>query len=242
MTYEPIDALKSVAGNVWIVDGPLIRFGMAWPKMPFPTRMTIIRLNQADLFIHSPTHLTEDLRSEIGALGEPRWIIAPNRLHYWWTPMWKAAFPDAEVYLAPRVKEQADGRINFAYSDLTRAQGYPWDAEIATLPVAGGYMTEIVFFHCPSRTLVLTDLVENFEPGKVSFWMRLLARLGGCLDPNGGMPRNMRLTFAKQKPELRAAVATMIGWQPERIILAHGRCYEKDATRELRRAFSWLHV
>jgi hypothetical protein len=38
MTYEPLNTLKSVADDVWIVDGPVIRFGMPWPKMPFPTR------------------------------------------------------------------------------------------------------------------------------------------------------------------------------------------------------------
>jgi hypothetical protein len=32
----------------------------------------------------------------------------------------------------------------------------------------------------------------------------------------------------------------MIGWQPERMILAHGRWYERDAVGELRRAFRWL--
>jgi hypothetical protein len=240
MTYEPLDTLKRVADNVWVVDGPLIRFGMPWPKMPFPTRMTVIRLANSGLFIHSPTRLTEDLRAEIAAIGEPRWIIAPNRIHYWWTPLWKAAFPDADVYLAPRVKEQAGDRINFPYLALDRESGYPWDAEIATLPVAGSYMTEVTFFHRASRTLLLTDLIENFEPGKVPFWMRWLVRLGGCLDPNGGMPRDMRLTFAKQKPELRAAIETMIGWRPERIILAHGRWYEENAPRELRRAFHWV--
>jgi hypothetical protein len=31
-----------------------------------------------------------------------------------------------------------------------------------------------------------------------------------------------------------------VAWQPERIILAHGRWYEKDGTEELRRAFRWL--
>jgi hypothetical protein len=32
----------------------------------------------------------------------------------------------------------------------------------------------------------------------------------------------------------------MIQWNPERIILAHGRRYEKNGVHELRRAFRWL--
>ena len=43
-TYPPVNTLKRVADNLWIVDGPIIRFGAPWLKMPFPTRMTVIRL------------------------------------------------------------------------------------------------------------------------------------------------------------------------------------------------------
>jgi hypothetical protein len=32
----------------------------------------------------------------------------------------------------------------------------------------------------------------------------------------------------------------MIAWDPERIILAHGRWYERNGTAELKRAFRWL--
>jgi hypothetical protein len=54
------------------------------------------------------------------------------------------------------------------------------------------------------------------------------------------MPRDMRLTFRNQKRELKAAVETMIAWNPERIIIAHGQWYDKDAAAELRRAFRWV--
>jgi hypothetical protein len=239
-TYPPLNTLKPVAENVWVVDGPLIRFGMPWPKMPFPTRMTVVRLAGENLFIHSPTPLAPELHTGIERLGRPRWIVGPNRIHYWWAPDWRAAFPDADVYLAPRIKEQAGTRIDFASLPLDRRDGYPWDAEIATLPVMGSFMTEVVFFHRASRTLILTDLIENFEPRKLGFVMRWLTRLGGVQDPDGAMPRDMRLTYAKHRNDLRIAVETMIDWNPERVILAHGRWYETGGTQELRRAFRWL--
>lgn len=101
-------------------------------------------------------------------------------------------------------------------------------------------MTEIVFFHRPSRTLILTDFIENFEPRKLGWFSRLLTKLGGAQDPNGSMPRDMRLTFLRRRHALKAAVETMIAWNPARIILAHGRWYEKGGAHELRRAFRWL--
>lgn len=241
MEYPPLDTPKRVAEDVWVVDGPVIWFGVPWPRMPFPTRMTIIRLDGGQLFVHSPTRLTPALISAVGAIGTVRWIIGPNRLHYFWIPDWRNHYPDASIYLAPRIREQSKGRIDFTAETLQAERGYPWDAELATLPVAGRFMTEVEFFHFKSRTLVLTDLVENFERHKLGTWLqRWLVRLGDVMDPDGSMPRDMRFTFRKGKAELRAAVEAMIAWNPERIILSHGRCYDRDAVGELRRAFRWL--
>ena len=53
------------------------------------------------------------------------------------------------------------------------------------------------------------------------------------------MPRDMRLSY-RDKRRLRGAVETMIGWNPERIVLAHGRWYDRNGAGELRRAFRWL--
>ncbi|MEO8742862.1 MAG: DUF4336 domain-containing protein, partial [Lysobacteraceae bacterium] len=111
--YMPINVLKPVAEDVWIVDGPVIRFGMPWPKMPFPTRMTIVRLSGQRLFVHSPTALSPELQAQVASIGTPAWIVGPNRIHYWWIPDWRAAYPSAEVYLAPRIREQAGKRIDF---------------------------------------------------------------------------------------------------------------------------------
>ena len=241
-TYPPLNTLKPVAEGLWIVDGPVIRFGLPWPKFPFPTRMTVIRLGSGELFLHSPTPLTPSLRAEVEREGRVRFIVGPNRIHYWWIPAWKSAFPEAQVYLAPRIREQAGTHIDFEGQALAASSGYPWDAEIATLPIEGGYMTEVEFFHRASRTLILTDLIENFEPEKVGrLFLRLLMWIGGVSAPHGGLTRDLRLTFTwRHKRELRAAVQIMLAWNPERIVFAHGRWHETNGVAELRRAFAWL--
>jgi len=241
-TYPPLNTLKPVTDDVWIVDGPLIEFGPPLLRMPFPTRMTVVRIGR-ELFIHSPTPLTAGLKAEFAAIGEPAWIIGPNRIHYWWIPEWCEAYPDAAAYLAPRIMEQAGDRLDqvvYRCRSLDNRSGYPWDGAIDTLPVQGSYMSEIVFFHRPSRTLVLTDMIENFEPQKLGLFARVLTWLGGAQHPDGKMPRDMRLTYRARAAELRVAIDTMIGWNPARIILARGRWYERGGTDELRRAFRWL--
>ncbi len=240
-TYPPLNTLKPVAENIWIVDGPLIDFGPMFLKMQFPTRMVVARLKDG-LFIHSPTPLTDELKTQVETLGPIRWIVGPNRIHYWWLPDWYNAFPEAEIWLAPRIREHAGGHINFSTKEISEEIGYPWDAEIHTLPVSGSYMTEVEFFHIASRTLILTDFIENFELAKVQGgWLKkILMQWGGVAAPDGSMPRDMRLTFKKQQPQLKSAIEKMIGWAPERIIIAHGRWFEKNGTAELKRAFNWL--
>ena len=238
--YDPINRLKPVADDVWIVDGPEIGFGFFGLKLPFPTRMTIIRLTDGRLFVHSPTLLTAELRSEVVALGTIAWLVAPNRIHYWWIPDWKAAFPEAEIHIAPKVLTQAGERLS--QCDGVLGDGAPpWHEEIDQVAVAGGFMTEFVFLHHASTTAVLTDLIENFEPGRITcWWLRLMVRAAGIADPDGKTPPDLRQTFRRNRSAVKAAVKKILAFAPERVILAHGRWYAENGTAEVARAFRWI--
>jgi hypothetical protein len=241
--YEPVGTLKPLAENIWIADGPVIGMKWLWTELPFPTRMTIVRLPGGGLWVHSPIALSDRLREELAGLGPVRYLIAPNKIHYWWVGEWQKAYPDATAFAAPRVDEKADAHgISFDHV-LTDAPEAEWADEIDQLLVAGRFMTEAVFFHRASGTLILTDLIENFESDKVHGWLgHFLIRLGGVSHPHGSTPRDLRLTFKGYEKEVRRAVETMIAWQPERIVLAHGHIFEGDAISELRRAFHWAGI
>jgi len=242
--YEPLNQLKPVAENIWIVDGPIIdmKYFFLPVSIPFPTRMTIVRLANGDLWVHSPGELPASLKAEIDALGPVAHIVAPNRIHYWWVADWAKTYPAARLYAAPGVREQAEKKKPFALDEeLTDEVPVAWAGEIDQVAVPGGFLTEIDFFHRASRTLILTDLIENFEEAKIETgWVKPLMRWSGAADPDGAMPIDLRATFRGHEDAFRAAVKTMIGWAPERILLAHGRWYDKDAVAELKRAFRWL--
>jgi hypothetical protein len=237
--YEPLDTLKPVGPGIWIVDGPAIRFY----GMPFSTRATVVRLENGDLWVHSPTRLDEGLRAELAALGPVRHLVAPNWIHYAYVAEWQAAFDGTRAWAAPGVAERARKRgvpISFD-ADLGDEAEAPWAGQIDQMIVRGSRIHhEAVFFHRASRTLILTDLIENFEPANLPWWMRVFAGLAGIADPDGQMPRDMRATFFRREDQLRAAVERMIAWAPERVILAHGRWYKSDGVAELRRAFRFL--
>jgi len=237
--YDPLNTLKPVGDNIWVVDGPSIRFY----AMAFSTRMTVVRLQNGDVWLHSPTKICNTLRDEINALGPVRHLIAPNWIHYAYIHEWQAAFPKAHAYAAPGVAKRAKKHgINIRFDqDLTQTAPEAWAGQIKQMIVEGSKIhREAVFFHEASNTLILTDLMENFEPKNLSKMLRILTKWGGIQDPDGQMPRDMRMTFSKGRKKLRAAIEQMIDWGPERIILAHGRWYDREAVAELKRAFRWI--
>ena len=112
-----------------------------------------------------------------------------------------------------------------------------WADQIEQRLADSGYHREVVFFHRMSRTLILTDLIANFEPDKMPWWVQPLLKLGRVSHPDGRVPRDMAASFRKKGSHLKNLVETMMAWAPERIILAHGRWYDRDDSTELRRAF-----
>ncbi len=243
--YEPINTLKPVDDDLWIVDGPIVRMSIGPGSMPFPTRMTVVRLENGELFVHSPTEFDEGLSQKLDELGDVAHLVSPNKIHYAHIADWKDHYPEATAWASPGVRKRAASQnIEVAFDrDLGDGPEEPWVGQIDQMRFRGSrVMDEIVFFHRTTRTLILADLIENFELHRVPAGYRCLMKLAGIADPDGRAPLDYRLTFVGNKDEARRCAREMIGWQPERIVIAHGQWYETDGVAELRRAFRWLGV
>lgn len=241
--YQPINTLKPVDENIWIVDGSVVRMAMYGTTIPFSTRMTVVRLNDSELWCHSPIELTQALKTEIDALGSVRHLISPNKIHYAHIGTWAKAYPEATAWASPRVRERAaQQKIQVTFNAVLADKAPPqWANEIDQLIFRGSrVMDEVVFFHRKSATLILADLIENFEPNKVRQNFRWLIKLAGSADPDGQAALDLRLTFWGHKEQARQCVEQMLQWKPRRIILSHGRWYASNGAAELRRAFRWL--
>lgn len=238
--YRPLNVLKPVDADLWIVDGPVVAMRYLVGHIPFSTRTTIVRLPDGRLWVHSPTELTPELKSEMDAIGAVAFLIAPNRLHWVGLAAWQNAYPEAVTHAAPGVagKSAAGGfRVD---QTLTETPPAAWAGVIDQVLVPGAFMDEAVFFHRCTATLIVTDLIQNFERDHLKGrFLALLMRLGGVIHPHGTTPRDLRLTFLPRRQAVRRAAGIMLGWGPKRIILAHGRCYESNARAELLRALSW---
>ena len=147
--YEPINVYKLLAPDIGIVDGPfdyLIVGGIRLP-LPFTTRMTVVRLSNNDLLLHSPIKFDQKLAKELDGLGTVRHLVSPNQFHYAHIGEWARAFPETISWASPRVRRRARARhvdIDFP-RNLEVSAHEEWLREIDQLLFPGGYFKEFIF-------------------------------------------------------------------------------------------------
>lgn len=238
--YTPLYVLKQISNNIWIVDGDVVDMNFKLFNIPFSTRMTIIRLDNGGLWIHSPIKPNLNLLSEIEQLGEVNHLIAPNVLHYSFIDEWHHLFPTAKVWLADGVEKRASkSGINLSYGESLVIPS--WKDEIDFIVFEGSfYVKEVIFFHKHSSTLILTDLIENIETKKLSFWEKMLFAIGDNQYPSGKTPRDLRLSFIFCKKKARESYQNIKLWNPQNVIISHGPCQAGNAIELLNQAFYWL--
>ena len=239
--YEPINHYKPLAADIGIVDGPFEYFTVAGIRMPMPftTRMTVVRLRNGDLFLHSPIAYDQGLANELCGMGTIRHLISPNQWHYAHIGEWQRAFPDAIAWASPGVRRRARARhidVHFT-RELEEKPPTEWRDEIDQVMVPGGVFKEFVFCHKASRTLILTDTIMNLELGKLDQPWRAFTKLTGMDYPHGRIFFGMRLPLMLQRKKAVAAFHTIRYWDPQRIVISHGRCFEADTGKVIDRIF-----
>ncbi|CAG9296481.1 DUF4336 domain-containing protein [Celerinatantimonas diazotrophica] len=218
--------MEQLAPEIWIFNGEPVWF----LGLPFSTRMTVVRLPNNDLWIHSPIKLSPDRKAQIDGLGCVKYLIAPNHLHHLFLSEWITAYPDATCFGTNEVIKKRDD-IAFDAS-LNQLQSWPWSTDIEQELFSGSsLMEECVFFHKGSNTLIVADLVENFSGHNFNCVQRFIAKGVGIMAPNGKMPLDWRLSFMFRKAEARQHLARVLAWEPQILVMAHGEII-KENTRD----------
>ena len=215
--------------SLWHATQPL-RFG----PLSLSTRMTVVRLQDGSLWVHSPISPTTDLVDELAAIGRVRWVVAPNRSHHLFFLPFLAAHPSAEGFIAPGLATKRP--------DLRHFPGFPaaapWRGELTAFAIEGlPVLNETVWFHPATGTLIVTDLLFCFSTENRGL-TKLVARLLG-VHGSLGMSRTMKL-LVKDKTAFRTSVAPLLALPVTRIIVAHDQIIGDQCTSRLARAFAWL--
>jgi hypothetical protein len=240
VTYPPLDVPKQVADDVWIVDsGPLKVAGV----IPLPVRMTVLRLASGGFLLHSPIRFNFELRRRLEDLGTIEHLVAPNSAHWTFLEAWQRHVPDARTWAAPGLRERSQVKNSGVRLDQDLSpnpqEGWPEAVQQIHVPGIGGFC-EVCLYHRGSGTLVLTDLIQNLEPGKVPLALRPIAALTGVLAPDGKAPIYLRAIVRAAGKDARAAGRRLIDLQPQRVIFAHGSWFQTEAASRLQRSLRWL--
>jgi hypothetical protein len=223
--------LRPLAPDLWVVDRAQTFYGL-----PVGTRMTVIRLSNGRLLLHSPVALDEPLREQLDALGPVSFVVAPNRVHHLYAGDVKRVYPDARLWVAPGLeRKRPDLAFEAILGDEAPAE---WRGEVDQAFFRGRpYENEVAFFHRASRTLLLCDLAFNFgpsSPAPTRLLMKLL-RSYGRLAPSKLDPFLIRDRRAAQE-----SLRRILAWDFDRIVVAHGDVLESGGHETLRTGYSWL--
>jgi Domain of unknown function (DUF4336) len=219
--------------NIWDHEMP-IRFG----GIPLWHRMTVMRLSNGNLVVHSPTRLDIASQEEFQKLGPIVAIIAPSWWHDLYLREYLSAYPDARLYGAPTLVRW-NRSLPFAevLGDLAPSL---WRDEIDQVHVQGIglFLDEIVFYHPHSRSLIVADLLFNLSE-KDAWITRTMGSLVIGSFPGCRFARLYRPAVTDRR-RMRTAVERILDWDFDQIIVGHGAVVENKGKEVFRTAFRWL--
>ena len=222
--------LTRQAEDLWTVDHEL-RVG---PGMPFPTRMTVVRLADRSLSLISPVPIDDALSAELEELGQVAYLVAPNLLHHLHIRAAKERYPAARL-LGPAGLEKKQAHLHFETLDVA---SHPALRDAFASESIGGApkLSEMVLLHRPSRSLIVTDLVFNIETPP-AFTTAMLLRLTGT---HGRLAQSRVWRMATDDLSLaRASCERILAWDFDRLVVAHGNVVPTGAQEKLGAALTY---
>ncbi len=220
------DLYQYLNNTIWIKEYPI-----SYAGAKFNARMTIIRLSNGNLLIHSPCLIDKATKRMIEKLGKVEFIVAPGSYHYFYVSSAQNAFPDAETLICPGI-ETKKPELNFDWFLGDRPDRRLQDDFEQVLVRGNRCIWEVAFYHKISKTLILVDLIENITDQTedvntnwiLKLWWKVILRMWNNPKP---APEYQLGWFNKKAAA--SSLKQILNWDFERIIIAHGDLIEKNA-------------
>lgn len=219
--------LTSIAKNIWSAHHPFVVNGV-----PSTSRMTVVKLHDDSLWVHSPIPLSAALKAQLDSLGPVKYVLAPSLAHHLFVNDFAKHYPAAILYGAPGLTAKRPDIIGLT---TVQTESTPWARDLDGL-VFGGMpkVMETVWFHAASGTLILTDICQCWE-GDLSWQAGMWAKLSGVRN-RFDVPFIVRM-LTSDKAAACASAQAVLHWPIERVVVAHNAVIEQDAKAQLERAF-----
>ncbi len=227
--------LRKIDEEIWVAEQPLRYLGLS-----IGTRMTVVRLANRELAVISPIQASDEIVSQISQLGTVKHIIAPNLYHYLFAASFKSLYPQATFWAAPGLEVKKpelsiDQIIKGSANDLWSGIEYVLFDGFRTLGLNGfDSLNECVFFHAVSRTLILTDTAVHFDESFPILTQLATRVLGGYKSLS---PTLLERVATTEKKKVRKSVERVLGWDFERVIMAHGSIIEQNGKEKFKQGY-----
>ncbi|MEP6822708.1 MAG: hypothetical protein ABI946_10210 [Chthoniobacterales bacterium] len=216
---------RQIAEDVAVLSFPLRGFGI-----DFGRNVTLLRLRDGRLVIHSTADFSEDDVEAIRQFGEPAWLVDATVMHDTFAKSARGIFPRLP-YLAPGGFSKASG---VATGSLVPPPS-EWSGEIEVLPIAGLRMPkEHVFYHRRSRTLVVADLLFHFS-AETGGWPRFFARHFMRLPRLRGISAFFKLMI-RDRGAFERSMEELLRWDFTQIVVGHGEPMQSSVRQVLEEA------
>jgi hypothetical protein len=224
-------ALAPLAEGVWTTNDPTHYLG--WR---LTATMTVLRLADGSLLLHSPVSMTDARRAAVAAIGPIAHLYAPNAFHHTWIGQWASALPAARLHApAALARKRRDLRID---RTIGAAPEPSFEGVIDEIPIAGFRLEETAIVHRPSRTVVVADLVQNVgQPSHA--WTKFYSNTTGFYD-RVALSRMLRWTAFSDRAAARRSVDNLLGRPFDRVVVGHGTPLTEGARESLAAAYGWL--
>eukprot|EP00850_Spirogloea_muscicola_P000792 SM000003S11037 [mRNA] locus=s3:495764:497502:+ [translate_table: standard] len=207
--------IEQVADNVWTFTQPL-PFVIVDVKL----RMTVVKLDDGTLWLHSPVALTGEVLAALMTLGGPvGHIVSGNNFleHSIFASSYAKAFPGALLYSAvPLEKLHSRVRKGLARVDEVLSDKPPpaWEGQIDQVHFnIDNTLIECVFYHKMSKTLLASDSLLYFDD----------------------------VDLLSKKKALKPVVSKILGkleaWDFDKVVAAHGSAPVRDGKSVLWKSF-----
>jgi len=193
-------------------------------------RMTIVKLAEGGLWIHSPTALSAELKSQLEQLGPIEFIVSASNGHNLWLKEWQTAFPEAQLYVSAGIPK----KLNLSdYHLLDETIENHWQQDLSHEYMAGvPLFNESVFLHKKTKALIVTDFIQHYPAelpiGFAGFLAKYIFRPIGFKDKCVAPPLKMNMII-KEKQHFSSAIKSIKTWDFDKIIVTHGEIIDVNA-------------
>ena len=202
--------MYKLATNIWTHDHMLC----FEDGRKLPLRLTVVRLGNEKLWIHAPTPLSNELKAAISELGEVGYLFCGNNLHNMFLMEWVYTYPLAEVWVTPEIPKKLRDLDKFR---VLKKNIWIDEFDARSMKSVPKF-DEVVFFHYESKSLIVTDLVQNN------------AKKGVFLAP----PLLKKGVIQDQKA-FRGFLNDIKAWDFRRIVITHGPIVDREAKQKFER-------